>query len=338
MERGLLLSSTMRRWMVIASCLVAACGSTAPAADTSIPARPSGARPASRSAPETYALDALFLGDVARDGHASPTAWERYGYDLDGLGTNASSDDVCTLRAGAPRATQTDGAGGVDNAFGALVVPIGETAAGDALASAWETAAIRAGAWTLELRFDDGLPSLATDVVGIRGTVFVGAPLATPPALDETTDWPVLPSPVTWTNAYATGGTFVSEPSELVLPLDYGGVALPLAIHRAVVTFARDPGDPTRLVDGIIAGVLDTSELVATVRRFAGAISPRLCGTPSDLVATEIERASDILRDGTNAPGVPCDAISIGLGFTARRVANPTSVAPAPPTPPNPCP
>lgn len=36
--------------------------------------------------------------------------------------------------------------------------------------------------------------------------------------------------------------------------------------------------------------------------------------------------AADILEDGTNAPGVPCDGISIGFGFDARLVANPTAV------------
>ncbi len=35
--------------------------------------------------------------------------------------------------------------------------------------------------------------------------------------------------------------------------------------------------------------------------------------------------------------GVPCNAISMGIGFTAKLVANPTQVAIDPTLPPDPC-
>jgi len=41
-----------------------------------------------------------------------------------------------------------------------------------------------------------------------------------------------------------------------------------------------------------------------------------------------------ILRDASNAPSEPSDAISIEIGFTARLVGSPTTVAPDPPLPP----
>ena len=50
-----------------------------------------------------------------------------------------------------------------------------------------------------------------------------------------------------------------------------------------------------------------------------------------------IRQASDMLKDGSQAPGVPCDGISVGLGFTGKRVGNPTKVAPVGNPPPDPC-
>jgi len=42
--------------------------------------------------------------------------------------------------------------------------------------------------------------------------------------------------------------------------------------------------------------------------------------------------------DGTNVPGQTCNGISVGIGFDAKRIANPTKVVAPPPPPPNPCP
>jgi hypothetical protein len=50
----------------------------------------------------------------------------------------------------------------------------------------------------------------------------------------------------------------------------------------------------------------------------------------------QIAQASDILQDGTQDPTLPCDGISIGLGFDAVLDQLGPMVAPKPP-PPNPC-
>jgi hypothetical protein len=39
--------------------------------------------------------------------------------------------------------------------------------------------------------------------------------------------------------------------------------------------------------------------------------------------------ASDILHDGTNVAGQPCDGISIGLAFDADGIAQPDKVTPS---------
>ena len=90
--------------------------------------------------------------------------------------------------------------------------------------------------------------------------------------------------------------------------------------------------------NGTIAGTLDTQELVATMKQIAGRFSTTLCGSAFDGIAQQIDQAFDILDDGSNQSGTPCTAISIGIGFEALQVANPTEITAPPSPPPNPCP
>jgi len=363
----------MKWWMVIASgWLIVDCnGAPPPTPDAAIPARPADGVSADRSTLETFAIDSIFLGDVDRsgNGYAPPSGlqscgasqsppppttfpWKSFGFDLDGKITTTSSTDVCALVEGAPRTDQVDGTNGIDNAWGSTLMPIAETAANSPTPpSTYESQQIQSGAWTLQLQLR-GLPVVAAPTVGIAAQIFVsGAFGDSAPSFDSTTDWPVLASStvddatvaggalVSYDDAYvADDGTFVSgTPSEspLVVPFVVSGTPIVLRVHHAVVTFQRS--DAAHLASGTIAGVLETNELVATIRFAAGVISTSLCGDAFDGVAQQIEQAQDILSDGTNAPQVPCDAISIGLGFTARLVGNPTQVVADPPPPPNPC-
>ncbi|HEY2365979.1 MAG TPA: hypothetical protein VGH87_06315, partial [Polyangiaceae bacterium] len=63
------------------------------------------------------------------------------------------------------------------------------------------------------------------------------------------------------------------------------------------------------------------------LKSVAGRISQSLCGSAFDGIAQQITQASDIKKDGSNAPGATCDGISIGLGFVGKKIANPTKVA-----------
>ena len=87
----------------------------------------------------TFAVDTVFLGESTRNGTPSSTAWKDYGYDIDGLVTTSSSTNVCTLSSGAPKANQNDGTGGIDNAWGAIILPIIQTAASMPTPSATES-------------------------------------------------------------------------------------------------------------------------------------------------------------------------------------------------------
>ena len=54
----------------------------------------------------------------------------------------------------------------------------------------------------------------------------------------------------------------------------------------------------------------------------------------------QYEQASDIVYEGgwiTNLSGQPCNAISIGLGFSATEIAPPSIIAGGSPQPPDLC-
>jgi hypothetical protein len=56
-------------------------------------------------------------------------------------------------------------------------------------------------------------------------------------------------------------------------------------------------------------------------------VNEKLCGSAAEIVGHPLRVSSDILLDGSNEPGKTCDAISLGVRFTARRIANPTHAA-----------
>ena len=113
------------------------------------------------------------------------------------------------------------------------------------------------------------------------------------------------------------------------------GLPLHLHLQHAVVTFNHV--SPTHAAGGVIAGVVATKDLVAAVQAIAGNISSSLCAANTFAqIAASIEQASDILVDGSNPAGKPCDAISVGIGFEAEEIQNP-QFAGTLPSPADPC-
>jgi hypothetical protein len=309
---------------------------------------------------ETFAVNQLLLGESDRNGTPSNTAWKAYGYNLDGLTTTKESTDVCTLHTGAPKANQADGNNGIDNAFGSVILPIIITAASMPTPSDTISGDIDKGDFTIQIQvtgLDDTPTQTAT---GLSGQLFAsGAYDNGTPTFDNSTDWPVEPgilkdptsiaggsqiqfvdntgSPV----AYISNGTFVSGDLAaggitVSISLSFQGVALSLSVNHAVITFDHTTANDA--ANGTIAGVIDTELLISGLQSVAGRISTSLCGSAFDGIADQIRQASDIVKDGSNKAGVNCDGISVGLGFVAKRVANPTKIASTDAAiPPDPC-
>lgn len=298
----------------------------------------------------TFALETVFLGETDRGGTPSSAAWKNFGYNLDGKVTDATSSNVCTLAPGAPKFVQVDGQNGIDNSWGANMLPILQSAGSIANPSQLETQYVDQGAWTLQLQVAGLSDNAQQSANGLSAQLFEGAPYPNgAPAFDASTDWPVASASlkdgqtigggatVKFANAYVSGGTFVSGPSPnaITFELSLNGVSWPLTIHAPVVTF--DHTAPADAMNGTIAGVLDTEQFIAALRAIAGRISLSLCGSAFDGIAQQLRQASDLLPDATNPPNVACSAISVGIGFNAKRIANPTKVTQSPSPPPDPC-
>ncbi len=311
------------------------------------PALPSGAAATTSTTEHNFALQTLLLGDTPR-GSTSPsnTAWKDYGYNIDGKISTPSSTDLCTIAAGGSKSTvYQDGTNGIDNSFGENILPIILSVAGADAASKINQS-IAAGSFTIQIDVTGLSDDPAQTASGLSGFLNAGASFddgGAPPTFTTADNWPVstslLSNPsdprsstIKFPGAYVVGGTFVNGPfgsasNDITISISLSGVALALTVHKAILTF--DHKTATAASNGTIAGVIKTSELISGLKAVAGRISTQLCGGSAfDDIASQITAASDILSDGTNAAGTPCDGISIGLGFTAAQIAPPTIAVP----------
>jgi len=314
------------------------------------PGKPSGPVTTSKTT-ETFALQTLLLGEYDRTTKApSTTAWKSYGYNLDGKITTKDSTDVCTA---AVKTNQIDGNNGIDNAFGSVILPIIQTAASLQTPSDTISQAIAGGSFTIQIQVKGLDDTAAQTATGLTGQLFASGAYGGTPAFDATTDWPVTGlllnnpndinsgSKITFSDSYIVNGTFVSGDLstggvQVSISLVFQGVPLTLSVNHAVITFDHTTANDA--ANGTIAGVIDTAELITGLKAVAGRISQSLCGSAFDGIAQQITQASDIMKDGTNAPGQACTGISVGLGFVGKKVANPTKIAnDDAAVPPDPC-
>jgi hypothetical protein len=100
-------------------------GGTVEQEPTAHPPPDPGGPPAGGSQVDALVVQKLFLGELDRQGLIDPYAWKSYGYDLDGYYSNEYSTLHCTPVTGANSVSvKTDGNGGIDNSFGANLIPI----------------------------------------------------------------------------------------------------------------------------------------------------------------------------------------------------------------------
>jgi len=303
----------------------------------------------------TFAIDSVRFGESG-NGKLVGAAWRSLGYDLDGKLTTKDSTGVCTLAAGAPKTDQVDGDGGIDNSFAANVIALIVSGLSpwqgpEVIVTDVETAAIQQGRFTLQIQVQGLSEDPAQTALGLRVATFASDALGSVPAFDSTTDWPVLDQSVEDENtvasgavvrfedAYVTGGTLVAGmSSRITLPfrLIVNEIPITLAVHSAILTF--DHVDAASAANGVLAGVLDVNEMIDAIRGFVEVNNGRaFCGSAFDGIAQQLAQSADILVDRYNAPGIPCDGVSIAIGFHATRVANPTQVAAMPTPPPSLC-
>lgn len=278
-------------------------------------------------------------------GEGNSGEWKKVGVNLDGLATVSSSKDVCKPNSGAATSTPyPDGEDGIDNSFGKNLLPVILS-----LYPNWVpdiNDGILEGVFTSLLKLEclpptGDVPVLTTKLFGATTLDFI-------PKFDGTDKWPIAPellsdlsdpesSTVIFPKSSVKGDQFDSGKNNtfiLTVPLKSGSAttSLKLTLHaaRTTMTLAADRKSAT---DGVIAGVLDTEELVAEVKKIGLLLD--LCDTDvfNDILTT-VRQASDILVDGTQDPEQTCNGISLGLQFKMQEaligdVAPPTPAGPA---------
>lgn len=298
-----------------------------------------------------FAINELFLGETDRKGApvkdkaGANIAWKEYGYDIDQIVTTVENQNspglkqVCDRASGAPATIHQDGNEGIDNSFGKEILKLLEPFAQTPSKSITDN--IKQGDFSILLKIKGLTDDPAQSNIGLSGEILVGAKFGEnkTPTFTQADDWPFYNDPrIPITGAYINAGTFVNGKggSTIKLSLDVQGQTLSLSINKAVLTFKHQPAND--IVDGTIAGVLDTEEFITGISAIAGSFSPDLCqGSTIEGIKQSIRQASDILKDGTNRPGVRCDGISIGIGFTGKRIGPAKTGVPNTSTSRNPC-
>lgn len=292
-----------------------------------------------------FAARKLYLGDTDRSGVASATAWKAYGANIDGKVTTSASTDACTLFTGASKVAQTDGDDGNDNSFGENILPIILSIFG-ADFSTQLNGAIESGASTFMLDLNGLTDDASQTLSPVSASLFSGVSIGTS-TWTTTGEWGAYKSTLVggslssgaitkFPTAAISAGTWSSgSTGDLPLNISLGTATLALVVHHAVISFSHSSANSATL--GNVSGVLSTSEFVAAFKKVAGNLSTSLCsGSALDAISAQFEQASDILQDGTNVMGTPCDGISIGFGFDATEVP-PPDVALGDPSSPDLC-
>lgn len=296
------------------------------------PAKPADA--AVSSTDLIHGIDRLFIGDTDRAGVTSASAWKDYGFDIDGWSSTPEQGWHCQPQTGGKvKSIRTDGTNGIDNSFGSIIVNnVLSTVLPDG--SQKVTDSISEGSFSVVLKMEK-LGLAADTATGVKTQLYAAA--GTKDAQGKAvapTDWSAyqwhpykqllesdgVTSKVIFPDAYVTGNTWVSGGQGTVnLQLALAGQTLELAIQKAQidVTLAADHKTGS---NGNIGGILQTEQLITSLKGIAGSISASLCGdSPTfDGIAKQIRGASDIMVDGTQDASKTCDGISIGIGFTSK--------------------
>ena len=289
-----------------------------------------------------YAFTRVDLGGFTRATHAPSTdAWRGYGYDLDGRATTAAdsaeSKGSCKRAAGSSSAVLADGLDGIDNNFGARILPLVSSVSPDAEKIANDNLA--AGQWTLLLRLDNVGP---VDNASVPGALYVGHSwdgtrwqIADVSTLDGAT---VDKPKVRLDQGYMAGGLWVSnELGKETLPvtLVMFGVATTFPLESGVISVRVSDG-----LQGTVAGGTVTTELLAAFAPLLETFGICKGSSTFEFFAKAVAASPDLVSRAPKLqdPTKSCDAVSQGLGFEMKPTIAPTVVAKVPASPPSLCP
>ncbi|UJR78791.1 Hypothetical protein I5071_8240 [Sandaracinus amylolyticus] len=265
--------------------------------------------------------------------------WPMYGYDVDGFCTE-QPDLVSECTPPAVENPPADGVGGVDNVFGDQFFPLVEATTPDLEAEAREAQELGQGLPIIRMRGWNGERNDPRVDAAIMQAVF-GAPGSASEEPPARPDDPASSRPVWdgrdwfWVrddaflmddlgrplirddNAYVADGVLVvrlPDRIDIIFPADAYGVLVRLTGAQAT---GRISEDGTTLENVRVSGRWSLNDLLVTARNIGVCEGER----DYELLNSQLDRIADVRSTpGSGGPGVECDAISLGVGFTGTRV------------------
>ncbi|MEZ4369518.1 MAG: hypothetical protein R3B07_01780 [Polyangiaceae bacterium] len=276
---------------------------------------------------EGFYISEYQLGTLDPSGTPSVSAWQYYGADIDGKTSTSASANHCRLQPGANPSVKQDGINGIDNSFGANVLPMLqgiEPSVAEEL-----NARVAGGDSSVFVTGPSGFGQIISGSIA-RANTFSGSAAG---------EWWV--SDVDYPGGNASCSIDGETLNDQVYVWSFGTWKLPLMIAGTeLLVPIRQPALGGKSVNGVLSdmmlsGVIPAEELIEALRQVAGALDPSLCsGSTFDSIAQQVRAASDVRVDGTNGdPSLDCNGISIGIGlnFTGALIRGYTTTQPAPP-------
>lgn len=269
---------------------------------------------------DSLAVRAWFLGDTTREGVASPTAWQDFAVDLDGLDTQGDLIGHCAPPS--PFGETEDAPGGGDNSFGRNIISFLSALVEEPSAAATES-------------HDAGVGTLAFQVfpVDSRPDPLLGALRPLEDRVGDT--WQLDPLGLLggdpaepayrFDEAAIVDDRFEGTASDRIgLRIWIHGSPLELEIEQAVLSIDLDSQQGTG--EGTLAGVIDTEALIEALspwlQEVSGGIEGLCPGDPLfESIVQNIRDAQDMPLTGPQSEDVDCDGISIGLGLDLHQVS-----------------
>lgn len=318
------------------------------------PLRPTGlpAQPSGKGKTLSFAVKRLYLGTQTHLGELNDKAWREWGYDVDGVCTdaNASRQSIGTCKRVDTSTADVleDGERCRDNNFGARIM--GLVSSFNPNVETSTTSSILNGSGTIGIVIDDVDDGVDDGFAPAMVYSLDALPKSATPAWDGTDvrivtadsvkNLDIKQALVSFPKGYVRGNVWVSgEGSSFSLPFGLGGTALVLPLQGGQFTVPLDAAHEKSPAPSIVVGAIALSDLEAAMKPVAA--SAGLCpGNPLyDGLITKMLTFPDVvvgapkLQDTTKT----CDGLSVGLGFDLAPIQPLTQIV-ASPTIPSKCP
>lgn len=328
--------------------------------------RPAASGDGTSNVPELYfGFTRIWIGETTLKGMASDTAWQSFGFDLDGRCTNSSTcpsmQNVQSCKASTAM-LPFDGELCRDNTFASLqpvAAAVPEIGKRFGISEDLFNCNLWRGSYNMVWKISgyNGSPNDSD----VRVDFYVSPGLERLPPWDCPLDhysemypqwrtvnpWLIDPAylsgPITTPgslpnsmiadpHAYVRGGYLVAyAPDGALMRLAGDGTkfrGFALTVQKGIWTgkLALTQSGTWRISDGLAAGRTKSEDLIASFRQIGLCEGIGLDAFYQD-VTDYIHQNADVLADGTVDPNRPCDSMSLGIGFEAAQLTPGTAMA-----------